>query len=165
MATVSPPHSSLGHPNMTDGVWFLGDVKEPTPLFEKSRRHRPRCCGQPSHIIHIMRCEGTVSSQMDWERLPVVPLYGDVRAYCSHVKMYCKRACLLSSHPLLSFHFMAVYSAGIGRFLFTPLGTPWEDCGKEIVHAYTHTQVKTTTVCFLSRDVWITLILIPWILN
>ena len=25
----------------------------------------------------------------------------DVRAYCSHVKMYCKRARLLSSHPLL----------------------------------------------------------------
>ena len=28
---------------------------------------------------------------MDWERLPVAPLYADVRAYCSHVKMYCKR--------------------------------------------------------------------------
>ena len=44
---------------------------------------------------------GTVSSKMDWERLPVALLYADVRAYCSHVKMYCKRARLLSSHPLL----------------------------------------------------------------
>ena len=44
---------------------------------------------------------GTVSSQMDWERLPVAPLYADVRAYCSHVKTYCKRARLLSSHPRL----------------------------------------------------------------
>ena len=52
---------------------------------------------------------GTVSSQMDWERLPVAPLYVDVRAYPSHVKMYCKRACLLSSHPRLfiSFHFIS----------------------------------------------------------
>ena len=47
---------------------------------------------------------GTVSSQMDWERLPVAPLYADVRAYCSHVKMYCKRARLLSSHPRLFIH-------------------------------------------------------------
>ena len=38
---------------------------------------------------------------MDWERLPVAPLYADVRAYCSHVKTYCKRARLLSSHPRL----------------------------------------------------------------
>ena len=40
---------------------------------------------------------------MDWERLPVAPLYADVRAYCSHVKMYCKRARLLSSNPWLFF--------------------------------------------------------------
>ena len=25
---------------------------------------------------------------MDWERLPVVPLYADVQAYCSHVNIY-----------------------------------------------------------------------------
>ena len=31
-------------------------------------------------------------------------LYADVRAYCSHVKMYCKRARLLSSHPRLFIH-------------------------------------------------------------
>ena len=55
-------------------------------------------------IIHIMGWVGTVSSQMDWERLPVVPLYADARAYCSHVKMYCKRARLLSSHPWLFIH-------------------------------------------------------------
>ena len=53
------------------------------------------------HIIHIIGWVGTVSSKMDWERLPVALLYADVRAYCSHVKMYCKRARLLSSHPLL----------------------------------------------------------------
>ena len=41
---------------------------------------------------------------MDWERLPVAPLYADVPAYCSHVKMYCKRACLLSSYPRLFIH-------------------------------------------------------------
>ena len=54
---------------------------------------------------------GTVSSQMDWELLPVAPLNTDVRAYCSHVKMYCKRAYLLSSHPRLfiSFHFISFW--------------------------------------------------------
>ena len=31
----------------------------------------------------------------------MAPLYADVRAYCSHVKTYCKRARLLSSHPRL----------------------------------------------------------------
>ena len=30
-------------------IWFLRDVKEPTPLFEKSRGRRPRWRGQPSH--------------------------------------------------------------------------------------------------------------------
>ena len=36
----------------------------------------------------------------------MAPLYVDVhvRAYCSHVKMYCKRVHLLSSHPLLFIH-------------------------------------------------------------
>ena len=36
-------------------------------------------------------------------------LYADIRAYCSHVKMYGKRARLLSSHPQLfiSFHFIS----------------------------------------------------------
>ena len=28
-------------------IWFLWDVKEPTPLFDKSRGHRPWWCGQP----------------------------------------------------------------------------------------------------------------------
>ena len=71
-------------------IWFLWDVKEPTPLFEKSRGRTRRWCGQPSHIIRIMGWVGTVSSQMDWERLPEAPLYADVRAYCSHVNLYCK---------------------------------------------------------------------------
>ena len=35
----------------------------------------------------------------------MAPLYADVRAYCSHVKMYCKRTRLLSSHPRLSLLF------------------------------------------------------------
>ena len=34
----------------------------------------------------------------------MAPLYADVRAYCSHVKMYCKKAPLLSSHPRLFIH-------------------------------------------------------------
>ena len=28
-------------------IWFLWDIKEPTPLFEKSRGRRPRWRGQP----------------------------------------------------------------------------------------------------------------------
>ena len=43
-----------------------------------------------SHIVHIAGWVGTVSSQMDLERLPVAPLYAVVRAYCSHVNMYCE---------------------------------------------------------------------------
>jgi len=31
-------------------------------------------------------------------------VYADVRAYCSHVKIYCMRARLLSSHPRLFIH-------------------------------------------------------------
>ena len=49
---------------------------------------------------------------MDWERLPVAPLYSNFRAYCSHVKMFCKRARLLSSHPRLFislFIFMEIF--------------------------------------------------------
>ena len=48
----------------------------------------------------------TVSSQMDWELLPVAPLYADVRAYCSHGKMYCKKARLLSYHLRLFISFL-----------------------------------------------------------
>ena len=43
-----------------------------------------------SHIVPIGGWVGTVSSQMDLERLPVAPLYAVVRAYCSHVNMYCE---------------------------------------------------------------------------
>ena len=75
------------------------------------------------HIIHIMGWVGTVSSQMDWERLPVAPLYADVRAYRSHVKMYCRRARLLSSHPRLfifslfiSFHSSEDFSPLLEKF-------------------------------------------------
>ena len=58
------------------------------------------------HIIHIMGRMDTVSSQMDWELLPVAPLYADVRAYCSHGKMYCKKARLLSYHLRLFISFL-----------------------------------------------------------
>ena len=40
-------------------IWFLWDVKEPTPL-EKSRGRRPQWCDQLSHIIHIIGWVGTV---------------------------------------------------------------------------------------------------------
>ena len=40
-------------------IWFLWDVKEPTPL-EKSRGRRPQWCSQLSHIIHIIGWVGTV---------------------------------------------------------------------------------------------------------
>ena len=74
--------------------------------MDESHEHAPKVLWSTftHHIIHIMGWVGTVSSQMDWERLPVAPLYVDVRAYCSHVKMYCKRVCLLSSHPRLFIH-------------------------------------------------------------
>ena len=39
-------------PRLTQHLqWFLWDVKETRPLFEKSRGRRPRCCGEPSHTI------------------------------------------------------------------------------------------------------------------
>ena len=58
-----------------------------------------------TNTIHIMGWVGTVSSQMDWERLPVGPLYvAHVRAYYWHIKMYCKRARLLSYHRRLFIH-------------------------------------------------------------
>ena len=41
-------------------MWFLWDVKEPTPLLEKSRGRRPRCCGKPSHITSITPWVGWV---------------------------------------------------------------------------------------------------------
>ena len=80
------------------------------------------------HIIHIMGWVGTVSSQMDWERLPVAPLYADVRAYCSHVKMYCKRARLLSSHPRLFIHVRSCLLVSTGDKAMYPgvqLGPHW----------------------------------------
>ena len=39
---------------------FLWDIKEPTPLFEKSRRRRPRCSGQPSLITSFTSWAGWV---------------------------------------------------------------------------------------------------------
>ena len=35
------------HTALNSLIWFLWDVKEPRPLFEKSRARRPRWCGQP----------------------------------------------------------------------------------------------------------------------
>ena len=57
-----------------------------------------------SHIVHIAGWVGTVSSQMDLERLPVAPLYAVVRAYCSHVNMYCEEGtCVVLSSMTPSF--------------------------------------------------------------
>ena len=41
-----PSHSTLSFT-----ILFLRDVKEPTPLFEKSRGRRPRWCGQPLGLL------------------------------------------------------------------------------------------------------------------
>ena len=41
---------------------------------------------------------------MDWRQLPLATLFADVRTYCPHVNMYCKRERLLSSHPRLFIH-------------------------------------------------------------
>ena len=74
-------------------IWFLWDIKERTPLFEKSRGRRPRWCGQPSHDTshHSHHGLGGHSKlKMDREQLPVVPLYADVQAYYSHVNISCK---------------------------------------------------------------------------
>ena len=38
---------------------FLWDVKEPTPLFKKSRGCRPWWCGQPSRVVGLGR-DGTL---------------------------------------------------------------------------------------------------------
>ena len=65
---------------------------------------------------------GTVSSQMDWQRLPVAPLYADIRAYCSHVKMYYKRARLWSSHPRL-FFFLSLFSLTSSFLTFVIIGS------------------------------------------
>ena len=47
-------------------TWFLWDVKEPTPLFEKSRGRRPRCCGQPTHITSFTSWAGWVQYAHKW---------------------------------------------------------------------------------------------------
>ena len=47
-------------------IWFLWDVKEPTPLFEKSRGRRPRCCCQPSHITSFTSWFGWVQQAQKW---------------------------------------------------------------------------------------------------
>ena len=41
-------------------IWFLWDVKERTPLFEKSSGRRPRWCGQPSLITSFTSWVGWV---------------------------------------------------------------------------------------------------------
>ena len=72
----SPPSSAPGSPRMWSSrtrtknrrsrltaitiIWFLWDIKEPTPLFEKSRGRRPRCCGQPTHITSFTSWVGWV---------------------------------------------------------------------------------------------------------
>ena len=40
--------------------WFFWDIKEATPLFEKSRGCRPRCCGQPTQITLFTSWAGWV---------------------------------------------------------------------------------------------------------
>ena len=47
-------------------MWFLWDVKEPTPLLEKSRGRRPRCCRKPSHITSITPWVGWVHYAHKW---------------------------------------------------------------------------------------------------
>ena len=76
-------------------IWFLQDVKKPTPLFEKSRGRRPRRCGQPSHITvfthHSHHGLGGYIKLVNGLRAAVSgALYADVRAYCSHVNIYYK---------------------------------------------------------------------------
>ena len=45
------------HLHLSGSLW---DVKEPTPLFEKSRGRRPQCCGQPSHFTSFTSWVGWV---------------------------------------------------------------------------------------------------------
>ena len=44
----------------------MWDVKEPTPLFEKSWGRRPRCCGQPSLIKSFTSWDGWVQKAHKW---------------------------------------------------------------------------------------------------
>ena len=51
-------------------IWFLWDVKEPTPLFEKSRGRRPRWCGQPPRVVGLGR-----DGHLAWDLcVPFVPI-------------------------------------------------------------------------------------------
>ena len=87
-----------------------------------------------TNTIHIMGWVGTVSSQMDWERLPVGPLYvAHVRAYYWHVKMYCKRARLLSYHRRLFIH-------------------SFHSLTHSFIHSFIHIYVTRQTLQFVLRD-------------
>ena len=100
----------------------MWDVKEPTPPFEKSRGHRPRWCGQPSHIIHIMDWVGIQQTHKwsdigcQWRSCTLtceltvnMLIYKTVEKLLSTTVLFrttmlihiVKRACLLSSHPRL----------------------------------------------------------------
>ena len=49
-------------------TWFLWDIKEPTPLFEKCRGCRPRRCGQPSHVTSFTSWVEWVQLAHEWTR-------------------------------------------------------------------------------------------------
>ena len=49
-------------------TWFLWDIKEPTPVFEKCRGCRPRRCGQPSHVTSFTSWVEWVQLAHEWTR-------------------------------------------------------------------------------------------------
>ena len=117
-------------------ILFMWDVKEPTPPFEKSRGHRPRWCGQPSHIIHIMGWVGIQQTHKwsdigcQWRPCTLtceltvnMLIYKTVEKLLSTTVLFrttmlihiVKRACLLSSHPRLLPSFLPYCSSSLLR--------------------------------------------------
>ena len=86
----------------------------------------------------------TVSSDVSIQRCHWQPLSVHLWAYCSHVKMYCKRARLLSSHPRL--FILSFSGAAWARWLnviaiWEPtrfLGSVTKICSLEIISTGNH---------------------------
>ena len=92
--------------------WFLWEVKEPTPLFEKNRGRRPRWCSQPSHTSfthHSHHGLGGYSKLKNGLRAAVsgaIVCWRPSLLLTSIMILYIvKRARLLSSHPWLLLFF------------------------------------------------------------
>ena len=93
---------------------------------------------------------------MNWERLPVASLYADVWTYCSHVKMYCKRVRLLSSHPRLFINsFIHLTANFIEKLWITTTLKPsmyYTSINRELVITFNKTIVPITAVVKMNNQ-------------